>query len=235
MTGTLLLWTGRTLANVLSDGIDGGVWAVDLADAHSVPAAIIPPTDLDVAYGHAARGAPHLTDRGRAVITQIQGITGQATDIIDLNSLTVRQRLEDAYGLEVIDGVALVMPVHGDPDRAQRIRLVDLATGDALGPGVRTKAVWWSVAGTKEVYVQHAAEGTDYLSIIAISLDSGEARQVVAPVRRELSHELSGPEHLVLAADDWNVTPAGGVHQSVTLVDPATGRVERDAFLIAYP
>ena len=95
VAGSQLFWIGRSLADEGSPRIDAGVWALDLADPASAPRAVVGPSDLSKTYGNlASRGLLRLTDRGRAVTTEIAGDTALVTEIIDVSSLTARGTIE---------------------------------------------------------------------------------------------------------------------------------------------
>ncbi len=236
LAGRLLFWTGRTLPSDAPDSTDAGLWVIDLDLPDSSPQAVIPPSDLAERYGSdAIRGAIRLTDNGRTALTLIQSPTARATDLIDVESLTLRHTLMDSFAAEVVNEVALVIPLHGDTGQAsQRMRLINLATGDAVGPDIATRDVGWAVTGTGEIYVQHGIGGTGF-SIIAIDAATGDARELVAQTSLVLSHELSATDVLVLMDLSWDIGADGKAIQPITLLDPQTGHLQADAFTIGNP
>lgn len=235
MAGTLLFWTGRTLPGSL-ESTDAGVWVIDLGVVDSSPKAVIPPSDLAEQYGaDAVRGPTRLTDNGRTIVTLVQSPTRRGTDIIDVENLTLRQTLLDMYALEVLDGVALVIPIHGDEgDTASRMQVIDLASGVAVGPGVPTDEVAWAYAANNEFYVQHSVGAAGY-QIVALDIRSGSSRELASKVTLDLSHGLSAPGSLVLTPPAWDVGIDGKVHQPITIIDPVTGHIEAEGFEIGNP
>lgn len=233
LTGSTLMWMGKTDPTDGSEPIDGGVWAIDLSVADSTPVQVIAASNLAEKYGSGAvRGFVRLTDQGRSAVSLIQSSTDRATDIIDVASLSLRQTLDNAYAYEVAGNAALVIPLHGDSGQdAGRMRLIDLASGADIGPGVKTDEVAWAYTGEREIYVQYAAGGTGY-SITAIDGQTGDAHALIQDVSLHLSNEVSAPDELVLIPAFWEVGPDGAVHQPFTLVDPSTGEVTPDAFVV---
>lgn len=241
MTGSLLFWIGRSLPLEAQDRIDAGVWVIDLDDPASIPHAIVPASDLAAKYGpRATRGLLKLTDRGRAVSTFVESDTTRATEVIEIASLSVATTL-DEFAIEVVDGLAVIAPLHkdtGDPSRSQRIRVVELATGSQVGPGVETDLVRWSALGASEVFVQFGRGADSYIT--ALSLDSGKGRdiriQLDATETMDLSQRLSAPDVLVLVpGGELTLNSEGKVLLPVTLLDPATGDLQQDAFTIGDP
>lgn len=234
IVGSLLIWTGRTLPDSPTV-MDAGLWVVDLDVPDAQPKALIQPSDLAESYGpDAVRGPARLTDEGRSVVTLIQSPTQRGTDIVDLGSLTLRRTLADSYALEVIDGISLVIPVHGDRGQSAReMRLVRVGTGATIG-AVPTEEVAWAFAANGAFYVQHGFGGTGY-RIDEIDAQTGNVRELLTEVALDLSHRLSAPDNLVLVAYDWEVGEQGKVLQPVTLLDPVTGILHLNAFTIGNP
>jgi hypothetical protein len=228
--GSLLFWTGYGIPRDPIDPLDGGVWVVDLGDPMSVPRAVIPPSDLAAAYGpHADRGRLRLTDGGRTIVTIVGGDTGKATQIIDVRGVAPPMALDGESAVEVSDGRALVV-------RSRRYLLLDMTTGEPVGPGLENDLAYWSVVGDGEVFASFA-RGRD-LVIAAIGLESGQTRDVLTRSDRDLrlNPELSTPDVLVLVPDDDPTYDSRGrVQIPVSLLDPATGNLQLDAFTIGQP
>lgn len=229
-TGSLLFWTGWSLPRDPIEPTDGGVWVVDLAEPGSAPRAIIPPSDLAATYGsHADRGRLRLTDGGRTIITIVGGDSGKATQIIDVTGVTPPAELDGESAFEISQGRALVI-------RESGYRLLELTTGQPVGPAFENDLAYWSVVGDGEVFASFA-RGRD-LVIAAIDLDSGLTRDILVRSDRDLrlSPELSVSDLLAMLPDDDPVYDAQGrVQIPVSLLDPATGNLQRDAFMIGKP
>jgi hypothetical protein len=232
MVGSVLFWTGQTLP-ATSQGMDAGVWALNLDLNGAAPIAVIPPSDLSLRYGaDAVRGPVRLTDNGRTIVTLVQGPTRRGTDVMSVANLSFRDTLLDMYAFEVMDETALVIPLHGDEGKYSReIRTIDLTTRATIGSGVPTEEVAWAFAGGGSFFVQHGIGGTGY-GVTAIESKSGAWRDVLSNLTLSLSHNLSSPDSLALVPLSWDVDSSGTTSLPVSLLDPLTGRVQPNAFRI---
>lgn len=243
MAGSLLFWIGQVAASGGLKASDAGVWAINLADPASTPQAIIGPADLSATYGtRATRGLLRVTDRGRAITTEIESDTVLVTDVIEVASLSLRATIDAdrQYAFAVVGGLAFVIVPHEytSQDRPGVIRLIDIASGRQIGPETTADLLKGSVVGDREMFVQ-IGRGADSF-ILGIDLGSGESRDIrVVRGGREiydLSSQLSAPNLLVLVpVTGPEVDERGLVLLPITLLDPATGVLNADAFTIGAP
>lgn len=228
--GSLLFWTGYGIPRDPINPLDGGVWVADLADPASTPRAVVLPSDLAATCGpHADRGRLWLTEHGRTITTIVGGDTATATQIIDVSETAPPIMLDDESAFEISEGRALVV-------RAGRYRLLELTTGQPVGPGFENDLAYRSVAGDGEFFASFARDGD--VVFAAIDLSTGEARDIHVRSTGDLrlSAELSTPGLLVLLRDDDPSYDAQGrVQIPVSLLDPATGDLQLDAFTIGNP
>ncbi|HEX7949451.1 MAG TPA: hypothetical protein VF494_03810 [Candidatus Limnocylindrales bacterium] len=232
MAGSVLFWNGLTLPLDAPNRTDGGVWAIDLGDPASTPRAIIAPSDLSATYGpNPGRSLLWLSDRGRAVMSTVGGDSAKATQIVDVASLALRATLAGEIAYQVVDGKALV-------DRSSRLALLDLATRKEIGPGVATDVPKWSVVGEREVFIEYGRTSTAMTYLSAIALDTGAVRDLTfkGGEAYDLSPELSNPTILALVPGEGPTQNAQGRPQlAVSLLDPVTGQLTLNAFIIGYP
>jgi hypothetical protein len=228
--GSLLFWTGYGIPRDPIEPLDGGVWVLDVGDPASVPRAVIPPSDLSAVYGpHADRGRLWLTDRGRTITTVVGGDTATATQIIDVSGAAPPTTLDGESAFDISQERALVV-------RSGRYQLLDLGTGQPVGAALENDLAYWSVVGDGEMFASFA-RGSE-LVISAIDLESGRSRDLFIRSDRDLrlSPELSTPYVLVLLPDDDPTYDSQGrVQIPVSLLDPATGNFETNAFTIGIP
>ena len=232
MTGSLLFWIGRTLPFEAPTSTDAGVWVLDVADPTATPQAIIAPADLDATYGpHAGRSYLKLTDRGRAIVTSVGVGLERATQVIDVAGRSLRMTVPDRIAVDLAGQTALVL-------RPDGVLLLDLDSGRQIGPQLTTDSVMQSVVGEREVFVQHGVQGKG-VYITAIDLQSGATRDILHQPRGVttslMDARLSAPALLVLLDGDWEIDSAGRLTVAISLLDPATGELQPDAFTLGAP
>ena len=242
VVGSQLFWIGR-LPPMGADSVDAGVWVVDLTDPTAAPRAIVQPSELSTTYGpRATRGLLRVTDRGRAISTQIESAATLVTEVIDVEHLSVRVTIDAdrMYAFQIAQGRALVFLPHEYSGQGQPegIRLMDIRSGAQIGTTVEADLLKGSIIGSQELYVQ-IGRGVDSY-IIAIDLESGEARDIRV-VRGgmetlDLSSRLSSEEVLALVpVTGATLDATGRVHLPVTLLTPTTGELLPEAFAIGAP
>ncbi len=242
VAGSQLFWIGR-VGPPGPDSADAGVWVIDLADPAATPRAIVEPSDLSAKYGsRATRGLLRLTDRGRAISTQIESAATLLTEVIDVVNLTVRVAVDAGrmYAFQIVEGRALVFLPHEYSEQGQPegIRLIDIESGAQIGMTVEADLLKGSIIGGQEVYAQ-IGRGVDS-HIIAIDLESGEARDIRVIIggmeTLDLSSRLSTEEALALVpVTGATLDATGTVHLPITLLTPSTGELVPDAFAIGAP
>jgi hypothetical protein len=135
---------------------DGGVWAVDLADASSTPIEIVPGGTPLSNFG-TGRGPFHVSETGRTVTSTVGSRSRSRIDVIETSTLSLRANLDNdvIYGLG--DDVALV-------PRSGAAALVNLVTGHeawtfATGPEATT-SVLGVLVGAREAFVSYSKDGS---------------------------------------------------------------------------
>lgn len=233
MRGTLLFWTGDTLSVDGAGGSDAGIWAVDTADPASTPRAIVEPSDLKAEYGpNATRSRLRLGDRGQAVLSTIVGDAARATQVIDVASLSLRTTIPGETAFDIADQTALVR-------RAEGVVLLDISSGQTVGPVLKATEVYRAFATTEEIFVQYGPGDGQGVYITGLAIETGDSRQILHQPRgvrtTDLSVDLSALDLFVLLDDDWDYGSDGGAYVQVTLLDPMTGELQPDAFSVGNP
>jgi hypothetical protein len=229
MQGNVLFWTGRTLPGG-PESIDAGIWAIDLADSASSPQAIVEPTDLTGDYGPLAlRSNPRIGDQGRSVFTSIVGDESRATQVVDIATRSLRATLEGEIAADVADDVALVF---GD----DALALIDISTGDRIGPVLEAAEVYKTLVLHDEILVQYGPGGGQGVYITALRISDGATRNILHQPRDVrttiMSPEISSAEFIALLIDDWDYDSAGLASVAVSLLDPTSAELQPEAFVI---
>lgn len=233
MSGALLFWTGDTLPVDGAEGTDAGIWALDTADPASRPRAIVEPSDLSSEYGpNATRSRPHLRDRGNALVSTIVGDAARATQVIDIATLSLRTTIPGEVAFEIADQTALVR-------RAEGVVLLNISSGQQVGPMLKAAEVYRAFASTEEIFVQYGPGDGQGVYITGLGIGTGDVRQILHQPRgvrtTDLSLDISALDLFALLNDDWDYGSDGRAYVQVTLLDPVTGDLQPDAFSIGSP
>jgi hypothetical protein len=241
VVGSRLFWIGR-MPPAGPGSTDAGLWVVDLMDPASAPRAIVEPSELSATYGpRATRGLLRVTDRGRAISTQIESAATLVTEVVDVEDLAVRVTIhaDRMYAFQIAEGHAFAFLPHEYSGLGQTagVRLLDIESGEQIGTTIEADLLKGSVLGSRELYVQ-IGRGVDSF-IVAIDLESGKARDLRV-VRGgtetfDLSSRLSSPDVLALVpVTGATLDPTGTVHLPVALLSH-NGEFLPEAFAIGAP
>jgi hypothetical protein len=231
MVGDRLFWFGNADSIEAPKGSDVAVWAFDLGDPASKPIKLAP------GESGLASSPLRLSDGGRVVMRNLGGLAdgGVLTQVIDVSTMSVTTiRGEIVYSLAGERAV-----VNGGEDR---LVVRDLRTGDRVGAPLDAYERYKTYGSKGEVFIQFGHFKPERgVYIKAIDLRTGEIRDVLFQPQGVptsfMSPELSTPEVLVLfdERDDWEYDANGFAYGTFSLLDPATGTVQADAFTITPP
>ena len=236
MVGARLFWWGWGAA-LKTDPPDldrGAIWAIDLADAGSQPRKVVPALSEQFGQGW-ARSPLYVSDGGRVVMSSAAPSmqTAAATQVIDVATMSLRMTIHDEIAYELVGNIALVRRSE------DRVGLLDLTTGRKVGPPLDVFIVQGTFAGTREMYVQHGRVDGTGVDISAIPLDSGKSRTLLhqgsGVITSFLNSELSTADILVLFERDPDFGGDGSPYVPISLLNPQTGDLQPEAFVIGTP
>jgi len=236
MVGERLFWWGwgAALGTDPPDLDRGAIWGIDLNDEDSEPRKITP--SLTEQFGRDwSRSLLFVSDGGRVIMsTVVQTMeAAKATQVIDVASMSLGMTIDGQIAYQLVDDIALVRRSE------DRVGLLNVRSGAKVGSPLDVFIVQRTFAGTKEVYVQHGRSDGSGVDITAIVLDSGTSRVVLhqpsGVITSFLSSELSTPDLLVLLERDWEPGGDGSPYGPFALLNPHTGDLQREAFVVGTP
>jgi hypothetical protein len=235
LVGERLFWWGTTsIADEAPPDPDrGAVWGIDLADSAAEPQQVTPSLQEQFGPGNRSRSPFYVTDGGRVMLSTVGSFEAEATQVIDVQSMSLQATLNNEVVHALIDDVALVHLSES------RIGLRHLGGGRRIGPPFRMFQLLKAFAGKDEFFVQYGLGDGSGVFVAAIAADSGESRIVLHQPRgvrtSDLSPTLSTPEILVLLNEDWEYGADGLAYAPMSLLDPVTGELQPDAFMVGSP
>ena len=228
MVGERLFWFGRAPG----DGQDpdrGAIWGIDVGN-DGQPVQITPPIEEEFGSG-SSRSPLYASDGGRVVISTVGGVESISTQIIDVSTMSVRMTIDGENGYALVGDRLLVHRTE------RRLGLFDVRTNRDVGPALDVFIAQKYLAGDDAFFVQYGIDG-EGVYVAAIGADTGEVRVLLhqpSGVLTSYLTDLSTPDLLVLTQPDWDIGSDGNAAARFSLLDPATGALTPDAFVIGSP
>ena len=245
LIGRRLFWAGEQVNPPGSDDaltIDGGIWETDV-DGTSQPIAVVPGGTDITNLNYAGRTSFDVSPTGRTLASGVGGFAGRWTDIVDVDGLRSRTRLNGDAVFALTDDTILV-PDHVPGDTAGGgVFAKDIATGRTLWQfpesGVEPPFGVIGVAALGSRFVVHfLRQVSGGEEIVFGTLDPVTGKLVERLVRSPdtavsgmvVAWSISTPHTLVLAPDGLDSAIADGTPLSI--LDLTTGTFTRDTFVI---
>jgi hypothetical protein len=246
--GRRLFWAGEQVNPPGSNDaltIDGGIWESDI-DGTSRPIAVVPGGTDITNLNYAGRTAFDVSPSGRTLASGVGGFAGRWTDIIDVEGLRARTRLDGDAVYALTDDTVLV-PDHAPSDvGGGGVFAKDIATGQTLWqfpkgglePPAGVAAV--EALGSRfVVQLLRQASGGDEFVIGSLDPVTGTLTDRLvrststAVASMSVAWSISSDRTLVLSTDGVGSAIADGTPLSI--LDLTTGAFTRDAFVIGTP
>jgi hypothetical protein len=230
MVGERLFWTGKAPGDGQDPDRDA-IWGIDVGDDEAEPVQIAPPIEEQFGPDASGRAPLFVSDGGRVVISAVGGLDWIATQIIEVSTMSLRMTIDGEQGNALVGDRLLVH--RGE----RRLGLFDVRTNSDVGRPLDVFIAQKTLAGDGEFFVQYGLDG-EGVYFAAIDAATGESRILLhqpTGVRTSFLNDMSTPDLLVLDSSDWEFDSDGIPAARFSLLDPATGELTEDAFVIGSP